>query len=133
MELKNAGFENTEVDRQKARHRMIDGEEFHFSEYTIKFDGNSFVFIRSGHQPYSEAYIWSHIYLWQVEVDWKAELSPENPRWCKVSHEGKWSFHLIIRIDSEELYFSDYGLCLWDAIPVSDELAALLDAELING
>ncbi|MBV1952681.1 MAG: hypothetical protein KUG64_10875 [Cycloclasticus sp.] len=91
-----------------------------------------------GFKPETIDGIWSLMPNWQVEVDWKAELSPENPRWCKV-WDGDIEAFLYAKISTYnkgvEYPFIKLAMLggIWKfATPVSDALAALLDAEVNN-
>ena len=135
MELKNAGFENADESRNSARHQMLDGDEFSVNGYTLWFNGNTFVCKSAREEEELIGAFWYSMSEWQVEVDWKESLSPESPRWCWVGNAE--SCRKISQVDKfEDGGYHPYRLdpfSAWEyAEPVSDELAAMLDAELVK-
>ncbi len=134
MELKNAGLKY----ELEAKHRMLDGERFKDGSWLIYYDEEEQGF--RCHNEFSAKQViyglWSNYESWQVEVDWKESLSPDNPRWCRVPHtiglDGRtFSFHKIIGCFKEDdLFTTETGLAYYGCKPVSEELAAILDAEV---
>jgi len=132
MELKKAGFEDTDVCKLSAAFRILKGESFVYDDDILSFSVESMQFISTYPSGLTErmSHQWNNMTKWQVEVDWKESLSPENPRWCKVSHDGRLSFHRMIAADESRGLHTDYGLVFFNAKPVSEELKAMLDAEV---
>jgi len=135
MGLKSAGLKS----EKEAMHRMIDGGVFFFEKCRIFFDGSKFVFTYAGVKDYRgiDWPLWEGLTDWQVEVDWKESLSPDNPRWCKVWDKKNEEAFLYSPIDTYEggatcsFSFSEMVDARWYyAEPVSEELAAMLDAEV---
>jgi len=133
MEFKNAGLKS----KEEAMHQMVDGKRFKHGEWWIYYDEEEQGFRCHGEFDGKQQVrgLWTSYKNWQVKVDWKKALSPENPRWCKVPYgmaTGKKSisFHKIYASDGEVSFFNEAGKCFYHAEPVSDELAALLDAEV---
>jgi hypothetical protein len=131
MELKNAGFDNTEESRREAMKRMIDGEVFVIREWRIYLSPKyqKFVALHKNKPHEEKIRRWHELDEWQVEVDWKESLSPDNPRWCKVSHVTTWAITRVYDYEGD-LFACEGGSFFTDAEPVSDELAAMLDAEV---
>jgi len=133
MELKNAGL----TTKNCAQHEMLNGTRYFCGKWFIYYDYKTDSFLCSKITDSSNkiAIPWMELEDWQVEVDWKENLSHDNPRWCKVPHRevatGKKSisFQKIYASDGEVSFFNEAGKCFYHAEPVSDELAAMLDAE----
>ena len=135
MELKNAWFENTEESRKDAMKQMIDGKVFFSGNYRIFMDSYLFMCSVGSRQMEKVDFLWDQMTTWQIEVDWRENLSPENPRWCKVWANGVDEVFTIEKLDTytpnKTLPFEHRGYSAWSkAEPVSDELADLLDREL---
>lgn len=140
MELKNAGFKNTDESRREAMKRMIDGEVFVIREWRIYLSPKyqKFVALHKNKPHEEKIRRWHELDEWQVEVDWKKALSPENPRWCVASgarNQGHPFYVKVIGFNEDNGAGNEYYQTVsvgWvkRAEPVSDELAALLDAEV---
>lgn len=141
MELKNAGLTNEPHSRKEARIKLMDGNDF-FSDdgkriyYDDQINRTPFrVDIGDGGSLSAEP-LFDCMEDWQAEVDWKEELSPENPRWSRAwINNGSFVFAPIsIVIDDAPYPFTNKrGDQAWRyAEPVSAALAALLDAEIGN-
>lgn len=141
MELKNAGFENADESRKKAMNRMIDGERFKYGKWDIFYsrDGFKFVAENKGIGLLSGIPI-NDMTNWQLEIDWKAELSPDNPRWCKVWDDDEKDADFVnlntyTKVSTDpfrrKIKGSKYVDCWRNARVVSTTLSALLDAEMI--
>ena len=133
FELKNAGLDLTPESKLAAQHRMLDGERFYWEGYEFFFDGINFVRTYISAQVTAIKPLWDTADQWQVKVDWKESLSPDNPRWCRVTKRSRQL--VFTRIagycpNNRRAFIDKKNVCWHEAAPVSDELAAMLDAEL---
>jgi len=139
--MTNAGGENTDKCRAEFAARMANGEEFELGGYIIKFDASRlsgyispFVTIR-GVSTLSLEKSWQYMDEWNLAPDWRDELSPENPRWCKVWDDDDKKEVMFARLDEycqgDEYPYGSIGINRWEnAEPLDDKLAAWLDNAL---
>ena len=137
MELKNAGFTNTEESRKEAMKRMVDGEVFYYGDAKMCFYRRQRRFLAYWLDGPGQSIENSFNFMpeWQVEAGWKEALSLENPRWCKVWDGGRFINvrKVVCYRDGLSCPYEDNDGIKWmNAKPLSDELAALLDAEVGN-
>jgi hypothetical protein len=134
MEFKNAGLKS----KEEAMHQMVDGKRFKYGEWWIYYDEEEQGFRCHGEFDGKQQVrgLWTSYKNWQVKVDWKEILSPDNPRWFRVPHtigleRRTFSFHKIIGCFKEDdLFTTETGLAYYGCKPASEELAAILDAEV---
>ena len=138
--MTNAGGRNTDECRAEFAARMANGEEFERDGCVIKFDVSRlsgyispFVITR-GVSTSSLERSWQYMDEWNLALNWRDELSPENPRWCKVWDDDKKKV-MFARLDEycqgNEYPYRLIGINRWEnAKPLDDELAARLDNAL---
>jgi len=144
MSLKNAGYENTNLSRREAAKAMEDGAVFYCEGKTLWYDfeyselGESPYRHRSGQSSFSDPIhaAWEQMTTWKKQVDWKEEVSPENPVWCRCSQGGGPAYVRIVgkhySVWEDVEIFTDsrcYNYKSEQLTPVSDELAAMLEAD----
>jgi len=137
-----AGFENTDDGRVKAAVAMESGETFTHHEYTLMWDPT---YLPVGESPfrcvrgtYNEPIksLWMGVDEWSVVTPWEEDVSPKNPRWCKVGNskkadknkKGATFTQIIGYVKGREFpYICSAGNPSWKyAIPVSDAVAEVL-------
>lgn len=129
MEFENAGFDkSSDIEAMKS---LLDGNKYRWGVWTVFFDRdtNSFATMLPNGSFGGAQEALRNVHEWQVEVDWKESLSPDNPRWCKSHCVGGVS---VIRIYGYrgKVFCGAYDQPYSHAEPVSDELAAMLEAEV---
>ena len=146
--MTNAGGENTDECRAEFAARMANGEEFERDGCVIKFDVSRlsgyispFVIIRGVSTFSSIEKLWQRMDEWNLAPNWRDELSPENPRWCKVwndyddddserSIDRIWKYRIYgVRSDTVPRYHGDTRAWAY-AEPLDDDIAARINRAL---